>query len=69
MTAQVVLSITYAIGYFRVLEKFLDGDVHTPTEWKDVLIALVGALTTGLALILAYWFQRQREQTPRQDVQ
>lgn len=65
MTAQVVLSVTFIGGYFFTLNRFLDGSVQIPIDYKEVVITLLGALTTGVGLILAYWFQRQREQTPQ----
>jgi len=65
MTAQVVLSALFIGGYFYVLYLFLTGKVSVSSDFKEVVITLIGALTTGVALILAYWFQRQREQTPQ----
>lgn len=61
--AQVILTLAYFIGYFITLHAFIDGRVRTPPEWRDTLGALLGVLTTGIPLILAYWFQRQRQST------
>lgn len=60
-TAQVLLSALYITGYFVMLALFLLGYVRTPLEWKEVLIALIGALTAGVGTILAFWFSRTRE--------
>lgn len=59
--AQVLLTIVYFVGYFFTLHAFIEGRVKTPPEWRDTLGALLGVLTTGIPLILAYWFQRQRQ--------
>lgn len=64
MTAQVVLSAVFIIGYFLILWRFLDGDIRVPVEYKDMVMTLLGVLTAGVGTLLAFWFQRQREQTP-----
>lgn len=64
MTAQVVLSAMFIGGYFLILWRVLHGEIMPPEEYKDVVITLLGVLTAGVMLILNYWFQRQREQTP-----
>ncbi len=61
--AQVVLTIVYCVGYFFTWHAFIEGRVKTPPEWRDTLGALLGVLTTGIPLILAYWFQRPRVST------
>lgn len=63
MTAQVVLSAVFIGGYFIILHKFVTGTVQPPPEYKDMVVALLGVLTAGVGMILAYWFQRQRETT------
>ena len=62
MTAQVVLSGVFIIGYFVILHKFVAGAVNPPPEYKDMVIALLGVLTAGVGTILAFWFSRQRPQ-------
>lgn len=64
MTAQVVLSAAFIIGYFFLVREFMKGNVHVPSDFKEAFIALIGVLTAGVGQILSYWFQRQREQTP-----
>lgn len=64
MTAQVVLSGAFIVGYFLLVREFMRGNVHVPTDFKEAFIALIGVLTAGVGQILSYWFQRQREQTP-----
>ncbi len=64
MTAQVVLSAIFIAGYFLILWRFLDGDIRVPVEYKDMVMTLLGVLTAGVGTLLAFWFQRQREQTP-----
>lgn len=64
MTAQVILSAVFIIGYFFLLWRFLEGHVKVPSDYKDMFVTLIGVLTGGVGLILAFWFQRQREQTP-----
>ncbi len=64
MTAQVVLSSLFIAGYFILLRDFMRGNVKVPLDYKDMFIALLGVLTAGVMLILNFWFQRQREQTP-----
>ena len=58
--AQVFLTLLYFVGYFLTLHAFIEGRIKTPPEWRDTLAALLSVLTTGIPLILAYWFQRQR---------
>ena len=60
MTAQVVLSAVFITGYFIILDKFITGKVKPPVEYKDMIIALLGVLTAGVGMILAFWFQRVR---------
>jgi uncharacterized protein YneF (UPF0154 family) len=63
MTAQVVLSAIFIVGYFFLLWQFMQGNVKVPTDYKEMFIALLGVLTAGVGTILGYWFARQREQT------
>ena len=60
--AQIILSVVFIAGYFFILGKFLDGQIKTPPEWKDVLTALISLLTAGVLLILQFWFSRSRPQ-------
>lgn len=59
--AQIGLSIVFLAGYFAVLCLFVLGYIRTPPEWKEALIALLGVITGGIGTILAFWFQRSRE--------
>ncbi len=61
--AQVVLSAIYIGGYFWTLGRFIVGDVQTPVEWKEVLIAIIGSLTAGVGVVLSFWFNRSRPTT------
>lgn len=65
MTAQVVLSAIFIGGYFTLMYQFMVGNVHVPETFKDAFLTLLGVLTAGVGLILSFWFQRQREQTPQ----
>lgn len=58
--AQILLSIVYTVGYFWVLNKFLNGEVKTPLEWKDLLTGIISVLTAGQLMILQFWFSRSR---------
>lgn len=58
--AQVLLSGVYLTGYFWTLGRFIDGDIATPKEWESALNNIIGALTAGVGLILAFWFSRSR---------
>lgn len=58
--AQIGLSILFIVGYFSLVYLFLDGRIRTPAGWREVLMTLIGALTTGVGQILSYWFSRQR---------
>ncbi len=70
MTAQVVLSAVFILGYFFLIYEFMRGHVRVPIEFKDMFMTLLGVLTAGVGIILSFWFQRQREQTsPQQGVQ
>lgn len=66
MTAQVVLSAIFIGGYFLLMYQFMIGNIHVPEAFKDAFLTLLGVLTAGVMLILNFWFQRQREQTPLQ---
>lgn len=69
MTAQTVLSGIFIAGYFFLLWRFMEGHVKVPPEYKDMFMTLLGVLTAGVGVILAFWFQRQREQTSVQPPQ
>lgn len=58
--AQVALSIAYLSGYFWLLYLFADGQIKTPAEWRDQMSVLMGVLTTGVPLIVNFWFARSR---------
>ena len=60
MTAQVVLSAVFIIGYFFLLWQFMQGKVQVPDPYRDMFIALLGVLTAGVGTILGFWFARQR---------
>lgn len=64
MTAQVLLSLSFVGGYFLLVTLFMRGQVYVPESYKDAFLTLLGVLTAGVMLILNFWFQRQREQTP-----
>jgi hypothetical protein len=64
MTAQVLISALFIAGYFFLLWRFMEGHVKVPSDYKDMFMTLLGVLTAGVGIILAFWFQRQREQTP-----
>jgi Zn-dependent protease with chaperone function len=59
--AQIGLSAVFLVGYFVVLILFVTGNIKTPPEWKEALIALLGVITGGIGTILAFWFARARE--------
>lgn len=59
--AQIGLSVVFLLGYFAVLILFITGQVKTPPDWKEALIALLGVITGGVGTILAFWFARSRE--------
>jgi uncharacterized protein YneF (UPF0154 family) len=60
MTAQVVLSAVFIVGYFFLLWQFMQGRVKVPDPYRDMFIALLGVLTAGVGTILGFWFARQR---------
>ena len=59
--AQIGLSVVFLLGYFAVLILFITGQVKTPPDWKEALIALLGVITAGVGGILNFWFSRSRE--------
>jgi Zn-dependent protease with chaperone function len=59
--AQVALSVLFLVGYFLVLAAFITGQIKTPPEWEQALIALLGVITGSLTTIVAFWFSRSRE--------
>jgi hypothetical protein len=61
MTAQVVLSAVFIGGYFYIISLFLKGQVKASVDYKEMVITLLGVLTAGVGMILAFWFQRTRE--------
>lgn len=58
--AQIILSIAYTVGYFLILYRFLDGEVHVAPVWRDQLGVLLGVLTAGQVSIIGFWFARNR---------
>lgn len=63
--AQIGLSVLFLAGYFGVLILFVTGNIRTPPEWKEALIALLGVITGGIGTILSYWFARTRQADPQ----
>lgn len=61
--AQFILTLVFLTGYFIVFRAFISGQVAIDPEWKDTVGNLVSVLTAGVLMILAYWFQRQRNST------
>lgn len=58
--AQIGLSVLFLLGYFLMLSLFLLGKIHTPPEWRDQLGILLGVLTSGVLIIVNFWFTRER---------
>lgn len=65
--AQIILSVTFIIGYFWVLESFISGRVHIDPQWKETLQVLLGVLTANIGVIIGYWFSRHRTSEKRDD--
>jgi len=63
--AQIAISLLFLTGYFAVLAMFLTGWVKTPEMWRDALIALLGVITGGVGVILAFWFARSRTEVSK----
>lgn len=63
MTAQVVISVSFIGGYFLLMWQFVKGQVHVPTDFKEMFMTLMGVLTSGVGIILAFWFARARGST------
>lgn len=63
-SAQVALSILFLAGYFAMLALFLLGKIYTPPEWRDQLGILLGVLTSGVLIIINFWFTRERPREP-----
>lgn len=63
MTAQVVLSVVFCGGYFLILYLFISGHVKPPSDYKEMIMTLIGVLTAGVGQVLSFWFARQREAT------
>lgn len=57
---QAMLSVTFIVGYFYVLNQFLFGRVKVPGEYHDMMIALLGILTGSISGVIQFWFARQR---------
>ena len=62
--SQIILSLLFVGGYFVVLSEFIHGRIAVPIEWKDTLQTLLALLTSGVLMILGFWFQRSRPQDP-----
>ena len=58
--AQIALSVVFLFGYFVMLALFLLGHIKTPPEWRDQLGILLGVLTSGVVIVLNFWFNRER---------
>lgn len=65
--AQIALSVMFLGGYFAVLGLFLLGLVKTDPQWKDALIALLGVITGAVGVIMAFWFNRSRNESTKAD--
>lgn len=65
---QAALTFVFVIGYFVTLRDFVHGNIRVPPEWKETLQNLLTLLTSGVLMILGYWFARQRASTDRQPI-
>lgn len=63
-TGQLAITVLFFVGYFGVLLLFLFGYVKTPPGWADMLKVLLGVLTGAVSTIVAFWFNRSRQQEP-----
>lgn len=59
--AQVFITIAFVMGYFHILLLFISGRSAVPEDSRDMVNALLGALTGSVVTILAFWFSRHRE--------
>jgi hypothetical protein len=65
--AQILLSAVFLIGYFWVLQQFLEGLVQVATVWRDQIGIMLGVLTGGVMIVLQFWFTRHRGEEPPKD--
>lgn len=59
--AQITLSVLFSAGYFSLLYEFAKGHVNVPPQMEDTFKSLIVFLTAQLAIIVAFWFSRQRQ--------
>lgn len=61
---QFSLSVLFSIGFFMVAALVLLGHAKIPADHLRLADTLFGGLLTVLVQQSAYWFSRQRGQTP-----
>lgn len=53
---QIILSVVYTLAYAGALALFLTGSVSFPDNLHDLVLVLMGILTTAQTQILNFWF-------------
>ena len=56
MWPQIVLSVFFVVGYFSLLVMLFDGDIKIDDSIRDVSNILLGVLSSGIPMILRFWF-------------
>ena len=52
----IILSTVFLVFYFKILLLFVTGDISPKSEYKDVLLILIGILTREVPTIMQFWF-------------
>lgn len=60
---QVILALTFILGYFGVVAGFMLGFVRVPADFREAFIALIGVVTATVVQITSYFFARMRANT------
>lgn len=56
MTPQVILSFLFIFGYFFIIWALFSGVISMPDQIRDAGNMLLGVLTSGIPMILRFWF-------------
>lgn len=52
----IILTMVFVVGYFALLFSLLFGVIQMAQEVETILTLLLGALSTGIPMILKFWF-------------
>lgn len=53
---QAILTMLFVVGYFMLMYLLLSGQVVIPQATRDMIAIMLGVLTSGIPMMLKFWF-------------